>query len=203
MFVAFHYVCHLVFWVRLLHIPRVSMGVTLFGFFSVGAVVLGPNNLWSTPPIQKSTTETTLMEFSSMLKWVVPSRHGMEQVKCVYTILPRKIVYRHDIKCRQIHRPMHASQMLGGLGSSSNAKFWYLHGSQFWVVCVPHLSEAGWSGPPWDVLPTVSDVAIADSSTSGGSLSTGGAGAEVLVCSTPAMGASLSFCSKLELIGNK
>ena len=31
--------------------------------FSGGAVALGPNNLWSTPPIQKSTTGTTLREF--------------------------------------------------------------------------------------------------------------------------------------------
>ena len=38
------------------------------GFFLVKAAVLRPNNLWSTPPIQKSTIGTMLMESLSMLK---------------------------------------------------------------------------------------------------------------------------------------
>ena len=37
-----------------------SMGGCPFGF-SGGAAVLRLNNIWSTPPIQKSTIETTLM----------------------------------------------------------------------------------------------------------------------------------------------
>ena len=49
----------------------------------------------------------------------------------------------------------------------------------------------------------MSDVAIPDCSASAGSLSTDGIGAEVLVFSTPAMGASFPFCSMLVLIGNK
>ena len=173
---CFCYACHLVFWVGLLHTPRVSMGVTLLDFFFGWAAALRPNILWSTAPIQKSTIETTLMGFPSMLKWVVPSRHGMEQVKCVYTILPMKTVYRHDIKCRQIYRPTNTSQMPGRLVSASNAKFWYLHGSWFQVVCVPHLSGTCWSRLPWDVL-LVSDVAIPEGSASAGSLSTDGTGA--------------------------
>ena len=39
--VTFCYACHLVFWVGLLHIPRVSMGVTLLDFFLVGQLQLG------------------------------------------------------------------------------------------------------------------------------------------------------------------
>ena len=65
------------------------------------------------------------------------------------------------------------------------------------------LSGAGWSGLPLDVLPVVSDVAIPDGSESACSLSTDGSGAEVLVCSTPAIYASSSACSKLGLMGNK
>ena len=80
-----------------------SLWGSLSGIFSGGAAVLRSNNLWSTPT-QKSTIETTLTEFHSMLKWVVPSRHGMEQVKCVYTKCPMETVYRHDIKWRQMHR---------------------------------------------------------------------------------------------------
>ena len=44
---------------------RTSMGSCLFGFSS-GAAVLRPNILWSPPPIQKSTTESTWMVFPSM-----------------------------------------------------------------------------------------------------------------------------------------
>ena len=102
--------CHLLLGVELPYIPRVSMGVTLL-VFSGGTAAHRPNNLWSSPPIQKSTIETTLKEFPSMVKWVVPGRNGVVQVKWVYTILPMKMVYRHDIKWRQIHRPTHASQM--------------------------------------------------------------------------------------------
>ena len=44
------------------------MGFTLLGFFSGGTAALGPNNLWSNPPIQKSTIDMTLTESPSMLK---------------------------------------------------------------------------------------------------------------------------------------
>ena len=74
----FGYVCHLVFWVGLLHTPRVSMGILFFFvFFSGGAVALGPNNLWSTPPTQKSNIGTTLKEFPSVPKLVMLCRHVM------------------------------------------------------------------------------------------------------------------------------
>ena len=179
------------------------MGITPFGFFSLWAVVLRPNNLWSTPSIQKSTIDTTLMEFPSMLKWVVPSRHGMEQVKCVYTIFPMKMVHRHDMKWRQIHRPIHTSQMPGGLVSANNAKFWYLHGSWFWVACVPCLSGAGWSGLPWDMLPVVSDVAIPDGSASASSLSYRWHWSWGACMFNSCHGCIFLICSKLGLIGNK
>ena len=93
--------------------------------------------------------------------------------------------------------------MLGTLVSASKPKFWYLHGSWFWVVHVLHLSGAGQSGLPWDVLPAVFDVTIPDGSVSAGSLFTGGTEFELFVCSTPATGASFSFSSRLELMGNK
>ena len=112
-------------------------------FFSGGAVALQPNNLWSTPPIQKSTIETTLREFPSMPKWVVLSWHGVEKVECVHTVLSQKMVYRQDMPWKQIHRPTNVSKMLDRLVSVSKLKFWYLHGSWFWVVCVLHLSGAG------------------------------------------------------------
>ena len=53
------------------------------------------------------------------------------------------------------------------------------------------------------MLPVVSDVDVPDDSESAGSLSTDDVGAEVLVCSTPAMGASSLACSTLGLMGNK
>ena len=108
-----------------------------------------------------------------------------------------KMVYRHDIKWKQIYRPTHTSRMLGRLVSANNTKFWYLHGCCFHVAHVSCLSGAGWSRLPWDVLPVVSDVAIPDGSESADSLSTDETGAEVLVCSTPAMGASSMACYKL------
>ena len=135
--------CHLVLMVELQHTFRVSMGVTLLVSFSGGAAALRPNYLCSPPPIQKSTIEIALREFPSMLKWVVPGRNGMVQIKCVYTIFPMKMVYRHDIKWRQIHRPTHASGMLSRL---------FFHGNWFHIAHVLHLSGAGWSGLPlWHV----------------------------------------------------
>ena len=56
---------------------------------------------------------------------------------------------------------------------------------------------------PWGVLSIALDVTIPDSPASAGSPSTGGAGVEVLVHSTPAMGASFSSCPMLELMGSK
>ena len=93
------------------------------------------------------------------------------------------MVYRENITWRQIHRPTNVSQIPGGLVSASKPKFQYLHGSQFWIVCLPQLSGAGWS--PWDVLPAVLDMIIPEGSASAGSLSTGGTGVEAFVCSTP------------------
>ena len=53
------------------------------------------------------------------------------------------MVYRQDITWQQIHSPTNASQMLDGLVAVSKLKFWYLHGSWFWVFHVLHLSGAG------------------------------------------------------------
>ena len=47
------------------------------------------------------------------------------------------------------------------------------------------------------------NVPIPDGSEAVGSLSIGGPGAEVLICSTPATGVSSVACSKLELMGSK
>ena len=96
-----------------------------------------------------------------------------------------------------------ASQALGDLIPACKLKFWYLHGSQFQVFHVPHLSGAGWSSLPWGVLPAVLGLTIPDSPASAGSLSTGGAGVEALLFSTLATGASFSPCPMLELMGSK
>ena len=68
---------------------------------------------------------------------------------------------------------------------------------------VPHLGEACSSILTWGVLSAVLDVTTPDGPALEGSLSTGGTGVEVLVFSTPAMGASFSSCPMLGLMGSK
>ena len=190
------------FGVELPNTARVSMGFTLLGFFWWGSCAQ-TNNLWSTPPIQKSTIEQPLTESPSMLKvsdtW--QKWDGTSKVCLHYT--SHKTVYKHDIRWRQMHRPTHASKMPGGLISADSAKLWYHHGSWFCVACVPHLNRSGWSWLPWDMLSVVSDVAIPDGTELAGSLSTGGLGAGILLCSTPATGMSSPAYSKLGLMGSK
>ena len=65
------------------------------------------------------------------------------------------MVCRQSTICRQICRPTYASQLPVSPVFASKPKFWYLHGSQLWMVLVLHLSGAGWSGLPWGVPPTV------------------------------------------------
>ena len=55
--IAFGYVCQLVFWVELPCTPWVSAKILCWSLFHSGAAVLGPNNLWSTPPPSKNHIE--------------------------------------------------------------------------------------------------------------------------------------------------
>ena len=110
--------------------------------------------------------------------WVVLDRNQMVQVKCIYTILSMKMVYKHDIKWQQMHRPTHASRMPGRLISAGSAKLQCCHRSWFCVAHVLPLSGAGWSWLPWDMLPVMSNMAIPNGSKSVGSLSTDGARVE-------------------------
>ena len=71
-------------------------------FVSGGAAMHGPNVLWSTPPIQKSTIETTSMESPSMLELFMSDRLRMFQVECLNTVLFPKSLYRLTIRCRQV-----------------------------------------------------------------------------------------------------
>ena len=113
------------------------------------------------------------------------------------------MVHRQNMAWRQILRPIHTSQMLERLVSACEPKFWYLHGSWFWVVLVPHLSGAGQSRLPWGVLPAAFGVTIPDDPVSAGALSTDGTGVREVVFSTPAMGLSFSSCSMLGLMGSR
>ena len=100
------------------------------------------------------------------------------------------MVYRQNMTWRQIHTLIHVSQMLDRPISASKPKFWYLHGSQFWVFCTLHLSGAGWSRLLWGVLPAALGMTVPDGPASADSLSTGGTGVDVLLFSTPAKGSS-------------
>ena len=66
-----------------------------------------------------------------------------------------------------------------------------------------HLSEAGQSRLPWDVLPSALGVTIPDDPASAGTLSTGGAGVSEVVFPTPAMGLSVLSCTMLGLMGSR
>ena len=116
-----------------------SLGFFLVRQLHSDQIIFGPL------PHPKSTIEMTLMESPSMLKvsdaW--QKWDGTSKVCLYYT--SHKMVYKHDIKWRQMHRPTQASRMLGRLVSANSVKFWYHHGGWFHVVCVLHLSGAGWS----------------------------------------------------------
>ena len=109
--------------------------------FPSGAVALGPNILWSTPPIQKSTIESTLV--------VSPP---MPEIICVwqtFDVRLTKTVYKHERMCRQMHRATQRCKALGRVSFCHAAKFWYLHESWFLVFLVLWLSGAGASLLAW------------------------------------------------------
>ena len=129
-------------------------------------------------------------------------RHMMLQVECsLHSMSPENSI--QSTICRQTHKSSHASQMLVSPVSASKPKFWYLHGSQFWVVLVLWISEAGQSGLPWGVLPSVLGVIIPDNPASADTLSTGGTGVGEVIFLTLAMGLSILLYSMLELMGSK
>ena len=112
-------------------------------YFTVGQLLLGQISFGPLLTTQRSTVESTLKEFPSMPKlnsaW---QTHGGTS-SVIHTILFQKMVCRQNMIWRQIHRPIHASQMPDGLVSASKLRFQYLHGSWFWVFCTLHLSAAG------------------------------------------------------------
>ena len=168
------------------------MGILFWNLFHSGAAALGPNNCWSTPHHPKIYHRDHIERIPLKCQnWVVLHRHVVVLVECIHTVLLQKMVYRQNTTWRQIHRPIHASQMPDGLLPASKLKFQYLHRSQFWVFCTLHLSGAGWSRVPWGVLPAACGVTIPDGPASADLLSTGGAGVEVSLFSTPAMGCIL------------
>ena len=140
------------------------------------------------PTIQRSTIEVALKEFPAklMLSSAWQTQDGTSAV--LFTLYSSRKMHRQNMAWRQIHRLIHASQMLDRLVSPCELKFQYLHGSQFWVVLVSHLSEADWSGLPWGVLPTVLGVTFPYDPASAGALSTGGAGVGEVVFPSLAMG---------------
>ena len=87
--------------------------------------------------------------------------------------------------------------------SASKPKFWYLHGSQFWVVLVLHLSRSGQSGLTWGVLPAVLGMIVPDDPTSAAALSTDSTGVREVVFPTPARVLSVLPCPVLELMGSR
>ena len=79
----------------------------------------------------------------------VSSKPVMVGIKCFYTVFPMKMLYMHDMMCRQMHRPTHISKTLGRMLFCHKAKLWYLHGSWFLIFLELHLSEVGTSSSAW------------------------------------------------------
>ena len=114
-------------------LPRNSWG--LYGelsFFLSGAAVLWTNILWSTTPNLK-----------------IHQQSGIAQIKCLHTVSPMKMLYRHGMIWRQMHRPSHISKALGRMLFCCNAKFQHLHGSWFLIVLELCLSATGMSSSTW------------------------------------------------------
>ena len=178
----------------------IALGLfTLVGKLQLGQMSFGPlPSLPSNPPQRLHLGVPLNVEVSSAWQaYDVVSRMHLT------LYFPKNMVCRQSTICRQTHRHTYASQMLVSPVSPSKPKFWYLHGSQFWVVLVPCLSEAGQSGLLWGVPPAVLGVTIPDDPASAGTLSTDGAGVREVVFPTLAMGLSISPCSMLELMGSR
>ena len=138
-------------------------------FVSGGAAVHGPNVLWSTPPIQKSTIETTWMESPSMLEiayvWRIENVSSWVPLHCTF---PKSIVQAYDKVQTSVETIPYIEGTRKGVICWS-VKFQYFHGSWFLIVCVLHLSGTGWSWPAWDSSLVMSEVADPVSPSSTGS----------------------------------
>ena len=132
-------------------------------FFSGGAIVLGLNNLWSTPPSKKkSTIKITLREFSSMPKSVVLHRHMMVQVEYYShcTSPENGVETEYDMKTDTQTNPCIPDAGWTGICQQTwNAGTSTEVSSRF---CTLHLSGAGWFRLPCGVLPAVLGVTIPD-----------------------------------------
>ena len=140
--------CYLVLGVGLPHTPRVSMGVTLMVyFFWWGSCTWDQITFGPLPhPKIHNRDYTDGIPLNAKVSGAWQKWDGASKVCLHYT--SHKMVYRHDIKWRQMYRSTHTSRMLGGLVSANSAKLQYLHGSWFCVAHVLHLSRAGQSGLP-------------------------------------------------------
>ena len=79
------------------------------GFFSSGAAVLRANNLWSTPPPKIHHRDyIDGIPLNAKMSGAWQKWDGTSKVCLHYT--SHKMVYRHDIRWRQMHRPTHASR---------------------------------------------------------------------------------------------
>ena len=158
--------------------------------FPSGTVVLRPNILWSTPPIQESMIDSTLVVSPPMPEiicvWAV-----MVWVECFNTVLVTKAVNRHDKMCKQMHRSTHKSKVPGRVSFCHGAKFQYLNRSWFLIFLELCLREAGSSLLAWS-----------PSSTESGLVNPVNSGSTSLHCSDGEWGVSSSWLSVRPLASN-
>ena len=101
----------------------------------------------------------TLREFPWTLSEWYSASMVYNQHSVSHTVPHLKVLYSQIKICKQTCRLTHASQMLVGLVSVSNPKFWYLQGSWPLVVQTPDLTGAGWSGLLW-MLPLTDGTGV-------------------------------------------
>ena len=82
----------------------------------------------------------------------------MVQIECLHTVFPTKMLYRHDMMCRQMHRPTNISKAPGRTLFCHNAKFWYFHRSWFLIFLELHHSGTGVSSSAWSPSSTESGL---------------------------------------------
>ena len=146
--VPYYFTVYIIFGVVL---PRHSQGLygELFFGFPGGAAALRPNILWSTPPIQKSTLKSTLMVSPSVPKIVCVWQTCDGSSRLTSHCSPNENCVWHDMMCRQMHRSIHISKVLGRMVFCHTVKFWYFHWSWCFVFLELCLSGTGMSLLAW------------------------------------------------------
>ena len=97
------------------------------------------------PPMQNQPYSQHWWYLHQCQESFVSGRSQMAWIECLYTGFPMKMLYRHDMMWKQIHRPTQISKALGKMLFCHNAKFQYLYGSWFLIVLELHLSGTGMS----------------------------------------------------------